>query len=181
MPEIDHIEAQKRFKHLPTPVQDAMTAPETANSVGEIAKRHALDDRATGILADEIGWIMLGAKHLQEISLSLERKLGIDTNRANAIAQDTEREIFAPIQELIRHIYATFNQVDTHQSSLQRSRESQPPNAARANQAERPISSNLIRKQMEKRRFDEQKKEHPEAQKPKPYWPDPYREPLDGK
>jgi len=178
MPEIDHIEAQERFKHLPTTVQDAMTAPETATSVGEIAKRHGLDDWATGILADEIGWIMLGAKHLQEISTSLERKLGIDPNRAEAIAQETEREIFAPIQELIRHIYTKFNQVSTSQDSLQRSSLQKPQSAPQAKQAERPISSNLIKRQVEKRKQAEQKAEHHREQGPNPYWPDPYRESL---
>jgi len=109
MQAIDHIEAQRRFKHIPTAVQDAMTSEDTANTIGKIAQRYGLNDVGTSILADEVGWIMLGAKPLQEMPQSLEQQLSINPDVANTIAQEIDRGILSPIHEHLEQIYQEFN------------------------------------------------------------------------
>jgi len=64
----------------------------------------------TGELASETGLLMLGATHPNEFVGNLATRLEIDKKKAKEIADDINREIFAPVRQHLRALFADANE-----------------------------------------------------------------------
>lgn len=96
-------EVLDRYKKLPKELQDAMFSEETTDTVFNIGQRHGLLIDKIGEMATEIGFLILGKTHPDSFVGNLAKRLGIDATIASKIADDINREIFAPVRE---HLHA---------------------------------------------------------------------------
>jgi len=197
MDEIPIEQLEQRFRTLPEAIQDALTSRELTGRVVDIAEKHEVSESQLEEVVREVGLVLLMGMPLQTLRQKLLGSISLPPDRIDMLVQEIENQIITPLtartsysETDLRSQQRTAQEPNISQGPTQKSPHLvragwKPKHAPDARSTERPISSSLIRKQVEKRRFDEHEREHPETQKetpkPKPYWPDPYRESLDGK
>jgi len=187
------------FNELPKKVQQLILSPQLAQNLKDTALHYSLSPEQGETFEAEVMVVLLGLDSPDNFSTNVEKHAGIDSYTVSQLVDTTERMLFEPIRlELEQMMDIEEDGIDTFPNEQQGSAstprrepehlvraEGRSKHAPDARSAERPISSSFIRKQVEKKKFDEYEREHPniqkESPKPKPYWPDPYREPLDGK
>ncbi|TSC80300.1 MAG: hypothetical protein G01um101429_150 [Parcubacteria group bacterium Gr01-1014_29] len=94
-----------RLEKLPPELKDVMFSTVTAEKMFDIGKRHGLLVDKLGDMAHETGLLMLGVTHPDEFIGNLASRLEVNTQKANAIADDINREIFAPVREQLRAVF----------------------------------------------------------------------------
>ena len=100
-------EFQKRFKTLPEDIQNALTAVASVDTIFTIGKKHGLMVDQIGKMADEIWKVMLGLANPKDFIRNLTSLLGIESEKASAIASEVNAQMFQPIWESLRKIYDT--------------------------------------------------------------------------
>lgn len=98
-------EFQKRFKTLPADIQNALTAVASVDMLTAIGKKHGLMVDQIGKMADEIWKVMLGLANPKDFIRNLASALDIESEKASAIANDVNAQMFQPIRESLRRIY----------------------------------------------------------------------------
>ena len=93
---------QEAFQKLPADVQTAIYSVETSRAIEQIADKHYLLIDKMGLLAEEVGLVMLGATHPKDFIRNLSDKLGIDRETAKKIAEDVNQQIFAKVRESLK-------------------------------------------------------------------------------
>ena len=78
--------ARKHYEELLAVLKEALFSVEVADKIGEIGKKFGLTIEQTGIMAEETGYVMLGLTRPNEFVGNLARELGVDTDRAQDIA-----------------------------------------------------------------------------------------------
>lgn len=101
--------ARRRFSvlfQLPQDLQTAFESEQTENSVWDIAKvKYDLADRDVSKVARIIGLIFLGELPIKNFIAELRNKLNIDTQKAQAIAQDINKTIFQPVRISLMQVH----------------------------------------------------------------------------
>ena len=92
----------ERFQRIPMELRKAISSAANADALFEIGKKHGLLMDKTGELAAETGLLMLGVTHPDEFVGNLAERLQVDRPAASKIADDINREIFAPVREHLR-------------------------------------------------------------------------------
>lgn len=95
----------ERFNQIPVELRKAIASNANADNLFEIGKRHGLLIDKTGELAAETGLFMLGVTHPDEFAGNLAERLQVDRETASKIADDINREIFAPVREHLRGMF----------------------------------------------------------------------------
>src|SRR3989344_4653764 len=98
-------EIMQRYLELPEDVQNALFAKETSDAIVEIGKKHGLTIDKVGELADETGLVMLGIVPPAAFIKNLVRRLGVEQEKARAIAEDTNQKVFSPVRESLKKIH----------------------------------------------------------------------------
>ena len=191
MDEIPIEQLEQRFKTLPEAIQDALTSNELTGRVVDLAEKHEVSESQLEKVVKEVGFVLLMGTPLQTLRQKLLESISLPSDRINMLVQEIENQIINPLTT--KGVYSGAEprlQMKTEQGphSIQGPIQKpghlvrggwKPEHAPNTKLVERPISSSLVRKQVEKKKQNESSEAHTEAQKPKPYWPDPYREPLD--
>lgn len=94
----------QRFKILPPSVQDAVLSVGVADSIKSIADKHQLHIDQTGLLNEEITYVMVGAEKSSDFIRNLKTQTKLPNNKVNAIAGDVNDKIFLPIRELMKNV-----------------------------------------------------------------------------
>jgi len=93
---------QERYQELPQEVKDAVTASDLPTKMKNVASNHDLMIDQAGMLQNEILFVMLGMEPSSEFVNNMSRELGINREKANAVAKDVNDLIFAPIRKYLR-------------------------------------------------------------------------------
>ncbi|PJE64201.1 MAG: hypothetical protein COU90_03830 [Candidatus Ryanbacteria bacterium CG10_big_fil_rev_8_21_14_0_10_43_42] len=98
-------EADQRIQRLPKALRHVLFAGATADAVFDIGTKYKLLIDKMGELASEIGDFMIGATKPNEFVGNLERRLQIDKSVAKQIADDVNKQIFAPVRKELRELH----------------------------------------------------------------------------
>ena len=96
----------ERLEKLPPQVKDVMFSWATADKMFDIGKQHNLSIDKIGEVTNETGLLMLGVTHPNDFVGNLTERLQIDRATASKIADDINREIFAPVREHLRALFS---------------------------------------------------------------------------
>jgi len=117
-----HQQIDTQYQKLPDVLKDAMFSADVSDLVFEIGKKHGLSIDKIGLLADEIGYIIVGLARPSEFSKNLAQALGTDENQTREIAAEVNHQIFFPLREALKKTH----QFDMREEEIQR-REPPPP------------------------------------------------------
>lgn len=95
---------ETKYQKLPEDVREVMVRAETANAVGNIAKKYNLHIDQAGELADEIGLTMLGLTKSEDFLSHIKNRLQIDQTTAEQITREVNEQIFLPIRESLQKL-----------------------------------------------------------------------------
>ncbi|OGZ47518.1 MAG: hypothetical protein A3J55_03460 [Candidatus Ryanbacteria bacterium RIFCSPHIGHO2_02_FULL_45_17b] len=90
---------------LPPELKDAIFSNANAEKMADIGKQHGLLIDKVGEMTNETGLLMLGVTHPNEFVGNLAERLLVDRQTASKIADDINREIFAPVREHLRAMF----------------------------------------------------------------------------
>ncbi|MBI2052294.1 MAG: hypothetical protein HY452_01830 [Parcubacteria group bacterium] len=94
------------FYQLPQDLQTLMFSEQTSGSVWQIAKeKYNLADKDVSVVARIIGLIFLGELPIKNFIVELKNMLGVDTIKAQQIAQDINVAIFQPVRESLMRVH----------------------------------------------------------------------------
>lgn len=93
---------KKQYQKLPQEVRDAVTASDLPSKMKTIADSHSLMLDQTGILQNEILFVMLGLEPSNNFINNISDELGIKKDKAEKIADDVNNLIFKPIKNYLR-------------------------------------------------------------------------------
>lgn len=90
---------------LPQDLQDAMFVMETADKVYQVSQDNKLSSEQLWQFSYIIGMIFLGDLHITEFIKKLQDKCGLSYEKARAVAQQTNLEIFLPLKESLKLVH----------------------------------------------------------------------------
>src|SRR3989344_541914 len=99
----------ERFDKLPTELRKAISSVVNADTIFDIGGHHGLMIDKTGNLAEEVGYVILGFTRPKDFVGQLANALQVDTQTAQAIASDVNKEIFLPVREHLRNLHNDAN------------------------------------------------------------------------
>ena len=102
---LSHEELTKKLKSLPQDLQDAFFSDDVSQNIIDIGKTHGLMLDKTGILGDETTLIMLGVVPTSDFIKNLSEKLGVDKEKAKAIAEDINQKVFQQVRASLRKVH----------------------------------------------------------------------------
>src|SRR3989338_2348684 len=104
-------EAVQRFNTLPQDVKDAMMSVSTSEIIYETGRKFGLNIEKTGLLAKQVGFVMLGMLPARDFIRDMIKILGVDPRTAQGLAADINHRIFLPIRENLKKIHGVaFNE-----------------------------------------------------------------------
>lgn len=93
------------YDNLPEDLKDAIFGVEMNEIVEKIGRENRLNIEQIGDLANETGMVMLGVTHPNEFIANLAERLETDKEKARAIAQEINEQIFKPVRDSLRKIH----------------------------------------------------------------------------
>ena len=93
------------YDNLPEDLKDAIFGLEMNEIVERIGRENQLNIEQIGDLANETGMVMLGVTHPNEFIGNLADRLEVDKEKARAIAQEINEQIFKKVRESLRKIH----------------------------------------------------------------------------
>lgn len=92
------------FARLPEPVQRLMYDVDVVKKIRDIGTKHKIHVDGLGDLAEEIGYVMVGANQAKDFALTIGQRLKLSQTEANPLAEEINREVFLPFrEELMKH------------------------------------------------------------------------------
>lgn len=95
-------ELEEHYDKLPEILKEAMTSTDVADAIFEIGKRHEFSLEETGILAEEISFVILGLIQPPEFTKALALRLQATPETAEMIVREVNHEIFFPLREALK-------------------------------------------------------------------------------
>lgn len=95
-------ELKERYEKLPEVLKNAMFSADIAAKIFEIGKKHSLTIEKIGLMAEEVGYLILGLTRPTELVSALGEALGVKENQTKEIASDLNRQIFFPLREALK-------------------------------------------------------------------------------
>src|SRR3989338_346599 len=93
----EKVDAQ--YKKLPEPLREALYSAEIAQKIFEIGKKNGLNVDKIGLLAEEVGYVILGLTRGNEFVNLLKEVLQINEEKAHTVVEEVNLQIFSPIRE----------------------------------------------------------------------------------
>lgn len=97
-------EINKKIETLPVEVVKAISDSETNNTLVSIGQKHNLPIPTISDLDVEMRYVMLGFIHPNDFTARI-KALGIEEEKARAIAHDINEQIFMEIREELKDLY----------------------------------------------------------------------------
>ncbi|MDP2669121.1 MAG: hypothetical protein Q8P07_04785 [bacterium] len=121
--QLTYDELNKIITGLPQDVQDAYWSVDVANEILDIGKKHGLAIDKIGNLGEETNLVMTGRSKPADFIKNLTDVLGIDKEKAKAIAEDINQKVFQPIKVSLRKVHGLPAE---NSSSIQAGRPDEP-------------------------------------------------------
>ena len=93
------------YSKLPQDLKDAIFGVDAADAIESIGKKYSLLIDKIGILAEEIGSVMLGLTHPKDFISNLAKRLQVDQITAKSVARDVNEQIFKKVRESLMKIH----------------------------------------------------------------------------
>src|SRR3989338_2856841 len=197
------------YDNLPEDLKDSIFSVDTTSVVNEIGRKYGLAIDKIGDLANETGMVMLGVTHPNEFIGNLADRLEVDKEKARAIAQEINEQIFKKVRESLRKIHniregaeeEQKTEIERHQGpslmagqsredilkeiEKDHSQENLVPDIMKgnANPFEEKMKEGVLIAPVEEKHYIEESAKTallPEPEKPKKYQGfDPYKEPIE--
>ena len=189
------------YDNLPEDLKDSIFSVDTTSVVNEIGRKYGLAIDKIGDLANETGMVMLGVTHPNEFIGNLADRLDVDKEKARAIAQEINEQIFKKVRDSLRKIHNIREEEErgggeTLKSETNRedilkeiekdhSQENLVPDIMKgnANPFEEKMKEGVLIAPVEEKHYIEESAKTallPEPEKPKKYQGfDPYKEPIE--
>lgn len=97
-------EVQKAYDSVPQEIRAIIDGPELVSLIPTIGAKHQLHVDQMGVLEGEITDVLIGFENTKDFTANIERGLGIDKTKANAITQDVNDLLFLKIRESMKKI-----------------------------------------------------------------------------
>lgn len=102
----------ENYEKLPEELKDALTSVNISDQLFEIGKKFNLTVEKMGLMAEEIGYIILGFTKPQEFTSLLQKNLEVDTEIAGYIASEINHKIFFPLREALKQAHQVEIQIE---------------------------------------------------------------------
>jgi len=93
------------YDQLPQDLRDAMFSVDTAKIIREVGLSNSLNVAQMGMLAEETGFVFLGASPVNKFIDRLIERLGIDKEKAKKIAHEINEKVFSKVRETLKEIH----------------------------------------------------------------------------
>src|SRR3989338_6990227 len=93
------------YDNLPEDLKDSIFSVDTTSVINEIGRKYGLAIDKIGDLANETGMVMLGVTHPNEFIGNLTERLEVDKEKARAIAQEINEQVFKKVLDSLRKIH----------------------------------------------------------------------------
>jgi hypothetical protein len=94
-----------KYLQLPEDLRQMFLAVETADKIGNAAKKNNLDKEQTQGAAYTTGMILLGELDIVDFVKTLQRQCGLDEELARKLARDINQAIFLPVRESLKELH----------------------------------------------------------------------------
>jgi len=94
-------EFSEKFKKLPPYIQKIMLSPQTADLNASIGEKYRLSDEQIGDMVSIIVGVILKEIPLDRLSITLQQKLGLNSQITRQLALDIALKRFLPIREYL--------------------------------------------------------------------------------
>lgn len=94
-----------RFEQLPEDIREAIMATPWREKLKQISDRHNLHIDQAGHLGEETVLVMFGIEHADNLIANIAKHAEISEEKAEAIAEDLNREIFLKVRESLKKIF----------------------------------------------------------------------------
>ena len=96
---------KNQFKKLPKDIQDAILAVDLRSKMQFITKKNNLHIDQAETLENEAVFVMLGLEHPGNLVANIAKHVEVSEEKAEAIAEDLNREIFLKVRESLKKIF----------------------------------------------------------------------------
>ncbi len=93
------------FSKLPQDLREIMFSVETADKIGEVAKKNNLESDQIWWLSHTVGMILLGETKITNFVETLQRRCKLEETKARQLARDINEAIFLPVKESLKKIH----------------------------------------------------------------------------
>lgn len=93
---------QERYKELSADKRHALMSVESAKAIDRIGTDFGLDMQAKGVLADEVGYFILGLRNEEEVKEELHEGLGFSRDEVEEVFGMVDKAILSKIHEAPR-------------------------------------------------------------------------------
>jgi hypothetical protein len=98
-------EAWKLYEKLPPDLKEVIFSESTAEDIWNICERNEVPDEKYSEVARYTGRVLLGLLPPNEFQETLEKELGIETEKAKKITREIARYIFFPVKASLEELY----------------------------------------------------------------------------
>src|SRR3989338_3925454 len=93
------------YSKLLNDIKEAIFSVDVSDKIIDIGKKHKLAVDKIGIIGNETSRVMLGVTHPNEFISNLTERLEVDKEKARAIAQEINEQIFKKVRDSLRKIH----------------------------------------------------------------------------
>lgn len=101
---------KNQFKKLPKDIQDAILAVDLGSKMQVITKKNNLHIDQAEILENETVFVLLGLEHPSDLVANIAKHVDVSEEKAEAITEDLNRDIFLKIRESLKKIFEEKNE-----------------------------------------------------------------------
>lgn len=94
-----------QFKKLPKDIQEAILAVDLRSKMQFITKKNNLHIDQAEVLENEAVFVLLGLEHPNNLVANIAKHVEVSEEKAEAIAEDLNREIFLKVRESLKKIF----------------------------------------------------------------------------
>jgi len=105
MKELTSEQIREIYKKLPEDLKEAILGVESTDIMRIIGEKYKLTIDKVGKMVGQAGYVMLGVTHPNEFISNLADRLEVDKEKARAIAQEINEQVFKKVRESLRKIH----------------------------------------------------------------------------
>lgn len=98
-------EIESRYQKLPEELQAAMYDFDVADKTFQIGKKHGLSTDKIGAMAEILGYVVLGFIGPREFVKALSEDIGMDMEKAKALASEINSALFTPLRGALKRAH----------------------------------------------------------------------------
>ncbi len=103
---------KKQWQKMPVEIQNALSVSGWENKIIELGKRHGLRVDQLGMFQQETLLVLLGLVHPDQYIHELQTRLNVVAPKAEALANDADKEIFSGIREKLKEVYGNNDETE---------------------------------------------------------------------